>query len=178
VKKSAYIVMILCMFLATATYAQQSTPDAPASKADVQRFLDVMHTRDMMSQMMTVMENQQRQMIHQEIEKQKNLPPDFEAKMDRMMDDLVANMPLDDLLQAMIPVYEKHFTKGDMDALVAFYTSPTGQKVIKEMPAVTAESMQASSGILQKLMAQTMQRVQTEIAQMVQEQNNGSIKNN
>ena len=174
-KKSACVV-VFCMFLASASHAQQNGTDLPASKADVQRFLDAMHTRDTMMQMMTVMKNQERQMIHQEIAQQKNLPPDFEAKEDKMMDDVWNNIPFDDFVQVMIPVYQRHFTKGDMDALVAFYDSPTGQKMVKELPAITAETMQASSGIFQKMMAQTMQRVQEQIAQ-VQKQNGGSIKN-
>jgi len=33
------------------------------------------------------------------------------------------------------------------------------------MPAITSEAMQASMGLVQKMMAQTMQRVQNEVAQ-------------
>jgi uncharacterized protein len=174
-RKSAYA-LALCLLLIPTTYAQQNAADAPASKADVQRFLDAMHSRDMLTKMMAAVKNQQRQMIHEQLEKQKNLPPDFEAKMDDMMDSIFDNMPIDDFLQVMVPVYQKHFTKGDMDAFVAFYSSPTGQKLVRELPAVTAESMQASQGIVQKMMAQVMQRVQDQIAQ-VQKQNDGSSKN-
>ena len=46
----------------------------------------------------------------------------------------------------MVPVYQKHFTKVEMDALAEFYTAPTGQKILKEMPEVVTEAMQASSG--------------------------------
>lgn len=173
-KKSA-LVLIFCLCATCACYAQQNTVDAPASAADVQRFLDAMHTRDMMAKMMSAIKIQQHQMIHEQIEKQKNLPPDFEAKMDDMIDQTFDNMPIDDLLQVTIPVYQKHFTKGDMDALVAFYTSPTGQKMVKELPEITAESMQASSGIIQKMMAQTTQRIQEQIAQ-AQKQSAGSTK--
>lgn len=173
-KKSAWV-LIFCLCMSCACYAQENATAAAASKADVQRFLDTMHTRDMMAQMMTVMKKQERQLIHQQIEKQKNLPPDFEANADKMIDGVMDNMPIDDLLQAMIPVYQRHFTKDDIDALVAFYASPTGQKMVKEMPEITAESMQASSGIMQKMMAQTMQRVQDYIAQ-AQKQSTGSTK--
>lgn len=174
--KKTVCALVFCMFLASAGHAQQNSADAPASKADVERFLDAMHTRDMMTQMVTVMKNQEHQMTHQMITKQKNLPPDFEVKTSKMIDDMMDNMPIDDLLQAMIPVYQRHFTKGDIDALVAFYNSPTGQKMVKELPAITAESMQASSGIMQKMIAQMTQRVQDEIAQ-AQKQNTGSLKN-
>jgi hypothetical protein len=43
----------------------------------------------------------------------------------------------------MIPVYQRHFTKSEIEALIAFYASPAGQKFLHEMPAVTAETMRA-----------------------------------
>jgi hypothetical protein len=58
---------------------------------------------------------------------------------------------------------------------LTFYSTPTGQKVIKELPAITAEAMQAVTPITQRIMANTLQRVQHEIAQM-QKENNASPK--
>src|SRR5208283_515348 len=51
--------------------------------------------------------------------------------------------PLDEMLNDMVPVSQRHFTKSDIDALTAFYSSPAGQKFLHEMPAVTAETMKA-----------------------------------
>ena len=56
----------------------------------------------------------------------------------------------------MTPVYQKHFTKGNIDDLLAFYSTPTGQKVVKELPAISTEAMQAATPIYQKMMANTM----------------------
>ena len=47
------------------------------------------------------------------------------------------------MLSDMVPVYQRHFTKSDIDALTAFYSSQPGQKFLHEMPAVTAETMRA-----------------------------------
>ncbi len=60
------------------------------------------------------------------------LPLDFEARMNKQMDDRMKNMPFDEMLDAMVPSYQKHFTKGDMEALVTFYSSATGQKVLRK----------------------------------------------
>ncbi|MFZ3214575.1 MAG: DUF2059 domain-containing protein [Candidatus Acidiferrales bacterium] len=124
---------------------------------------------------MELVTKQMRQITHAQLEKVPNLPPDFEARMDKMTDDMLKELPIDDLLQAMIPAYQKHLTKGDVDALTAFYSTPTGQKILKEMPAMTADAMQAASGILQNMMAKMRERVQTEIAQ-VQKENDGNSK--
>jgi hypothetical protein len=63
--------------------------------------------------------------------------------MDRGSQDLMKNFPLDEMLSDMIPVYQRHFTKSEIDALTVFYSSPAGQKFLHEMPAVTAETMRA-----------------------------------
>ena len=150
--------------------AQQSTADSPASKEDIERYFQVMHLRDTMKQMMDVMNKQAHQMVHAQISKDAaNLPPDFEARMNKMTDEELKNLPVEEMLQAMIPVYQKHWTKGDVDAIVAFYSTPTGQKVLRELPATMAEGMQAVAPIIQKRMNGMMERVQQEVAQMVKE---------
>jgi hypothetical protein len=39
-----------------------------------------------------------------------------------------------------------------------FYSSPTGQKLLREMPLMTVESMQAASPRIQALMDKVMER--------------------
>jgi uncharacterized protein len=150
--------------------AQQTAADAPASREDIERYFQVMHLQDTMKQMMDIMAKQTHQMVHAQISKNAaNLPPDFEARMNKMTDDELKNFPVEEMLQAMIPVYQKHWTKGDVDAMVAFYSTPTGQKVLRELPATMAEAMQAMQPIMQKQMNGMMARVQQEVAQMVKD---------
>ncbi len=47
------------------------------------------------------------------------------------------------LLSAVYPVYHRHFSLAEIEALLAFYRSPAGQKALKVMPQVAMESMQA-----------------------------------
>jgi hypothetical protein len=177
VKRSILVFGVFLLF-ASPNFAQQSAADAPASKEDIQRYLDTMHVRDMMTTVMDSMTKSMHQMVHQMVEKQPNLPADFELRVTKMTDDMLKDLPIDELLDAMVPVYEKHLTKGDVDALIAFYSGPTGQKILKEMPAMTSEAMQAASGVTQKMMTKMMERVQTEIAQMQKEQEGSSTKPN
>jgi hypothetical protein len=170
--KRPALVLLACLLFASISFAQQNDADAPASKADIERYLDTMHARDMTKNMMATMATQTQKMTHDLVAKQANLPPDFEAHMDKMMNDYWKDLPVDDIIDAMIPVYQKHLTKGDVDVLVAFYSGPTGQKVLKEMPAITSESMQAASGIVEKMVAKAVERVNDEIAQM-QKSDNG-----
>ncbi len=163
-KRSA-LALLVFLLLASVSFAQQSDADAPASKADIERYLDAMHAQTMMKNTLVMMTAQMHKMVHDQLAKQENLPPDFEARMDKMTDDMFNNFPVDELIDVMIPVYQKHLTKSDVDAMIVFYSTPTGKKLLKEMPAITAESMQAASGTIQKMTANAMQRVQDEIAQ-------------
>jgi hypothetical protein len=86
-----------------------------------------------------------------------------------MMDDTMKAFPWDEILQAMVPVYQKHLTKGDIDTIVAFYSAPTGQKLLKEMPAMMAESMQTMMPLLRKHMEAMKERMQEQVAQMLKE---------
>jgi uncharacterized protein len=168
--KRFLLVMALCLSVAGVAGAQQSPADAPASKEDVQRYLDVMHSREMMTKMMDAMAKPMHQMMHEQYLKGKDkLPADFEERMTKEMDALMNSLPFDEMLEAMVPAYQKHLTKGDVNALVAFYSSPTGQKLIQEMPAITAEAMQSVMPLLQKQMETMQQRVQQEVAQMIKD---------
>ena len=169
------LLLVACLLLGSVSFAQQNPADAPASKADIEKYLDLMHTRDLMKTTMNSMSKQMHQMVGEQLKKQGNLTPEMEAQLNKMMDDLIKNIPIDDLLDAMIPVYQKHFTKGNIDDLVAFYSTPTGQKLVRDLPAITTEAMQAATPVYQKMMAMAMQRVQDEIAQM-QKENDASGK--
>jgi hypothetical protein len=50
---------------------------------------------------------------------------------------------VDDLEDLVVPIYDRHFTLGEVNQLIAFYSTPTGKKVIAEMPGVMQESMAA-----------------------------------
>lgn len=166
--------ILLTIFLAitplSIVAAQQNPDDRPATKEEVQKYLEVTHAQDNLQKMMDVMSKQMQAMIHQQIAKDADkLPPDSEARMNKMIDGMLKTLPINELLDAMVPVYQKRWTKGDVDAIIAFYATPTGQKMIRELPATMAESMQAMQPILQKHMNAMMERVQQEVAQMIKD---------
>ncbi len=166
--KRILIAITLCFALGLTSLAQQRSADSPATREDVEKYLDVMHSRDMMHQMAESMSKSMQQMVHDQFAKEKDkLPPDFEAQMNKMMDDIMKAMPFDDMFEAMVPVYQKHFTKGELDDLTAFYSSPTGQKVLREMPAIVGEAMQSMMPILNRQMDAMNQRLQKEIAEIL-----------
>jgi hypothetical protein len=168
--KRILVAATLCLVFAIAGVAQQTSADTPATKEDIERYLKVMHSREMMAQMVEAMSKPLHQMIHEQYIKDKDkLPADFETKMNKQMDDTMKSFPWDEVLESMVPVYQKHFTKGDVDALVVFYGSPTGQKMLREMPAIMGEAMQAMMPLMRKHIDGMAERMQQQVAEMIKE---------
>jgi uncharacterized protein len=161
--KNLLVTLLLCLALG-ATGLAQNPADQPATKADVDRYLEAIHSREMTDQMVVAMSKPIQKMLHEQYEKNKDkLPADFEARISKDMEDMLKNIPWDEMLQAMVPAYQKHFTKGDMDALTAFYSSPTGQKVMREMPGLLADSMEIMMPIINKHVEKVSHRMQDEV---------------
>jgi hypothetical protein len=142
----------------TSLFAQT---DANATREDVLKLFDVMKIHEQMASVMTTIATQQRAMMHEGMRKHFPQISDEElARLDKFTTDTMKDMPIDSLLDDMIPVYQKHLSKGDVDAMSTFYASPTGQKLLREMPAMTAESMQAAGPHIQGMMEKVMDRAE------------------
>ncbi|MGA9640409.1 MAG: DUF2059 domain-containing protein [Terriglobales bacterium] len=166
--KRCVLAALLCFGFCCCAFAQSD--DTPATKEDVQRYFEVMHLHDMMLQMANAMAKPMHQMVHDQYEKDKDkLPADFEEQMSKMMDGMFRDMPWDEIIQAMVPAYQKHLTKGDIDAIVVFYSSPTGQKLLREMPALMADSMPAMMPIMQRYMEKVQDRIQEQTTAMLKQ---------
>jgi hypothetical protein len=165
--KRFLIAAILCAALSFTGLAQTAA-DAPAAKEDVERLFQAMHSHDMMLKMVEAMSAPMHQAAHDQCERDKDkLPADCEERINKLLDGMMKEIPFDQMMQAMVPAYQKHFTKGDMDALIAFYSTPTGQKVLQELPAVTAEGMQAMMPIMRKSVEKMTERAEQEVNQMI-----------
>ena len=151
----------LALILATVcTMAGQQAPANAPSREDILKLFDVMHVRDQMKQVMVQVMKQIRVMSREQIKKtDPDATEDQIARADAMSDQLFKDMPIDGMLDDMIPVYRKHLTKQDVDAMVAFYSTPTGQKILSEMPAMTGEAMQAVQPRLRKMMDETTEKM-------------------
>jgi hypothetical protein len=159
----------LCLAFCATGFAQQ-TDDTPATREDVQRYFDVMHSRDMMNKMVDAMIKPMHQMVRDLYQKDKGrLPEDFEARMNRQMDDMLREMPWDEMIEAEMPAFQKHLTKGDIESIVAFYSSPSGQKLLREMPEILAESMQAMMPIMERYVDKIHNRIELQTAELLKE---------
>ncbi|MGN6512605.1 MAG: DUF2059 domain-containing protein [Lysobacteraceae bacterium] len=69
-----------------------------------------------------------------------------------------------DMAATLIPVYDRHFSTEDLEAAVAFYRSPGGQRMLKEMPAVMKESLAIGQELGRQIAQQVLGELKNEPA--------------
>src|SRR5205823_10640243 len=136
-------------------WPQQASSNNPAAtKEDVEKLFTTLHLREMMQNIMTTSMQQSKQIARDTIkQKQPELTEEQLKRMDALMDNFVKTLDLSGILDDVIPVYQRHLTKQDVSAMLAFYDSPTGQKILREQPAMMAEAMQAMRPRMEKMMS-------------------------
>ncbi len=127
-KQRSLIVILLVSVIALPLLAQSN---APATREDVLKLFDVMKIHDQMNMVMKSVASQQHTMMRESMRKRFPQITDKElARLDQFSSDIMKDLPIDGMLDDMIPVYQKHLSKNDVDAMSAFYSSPTGQKLL------------------------------------------------
>jgi hypothetical protein len=170
-RKILFLALIVCLSLpvfAQQTVSEGATPvktadaslpaDAP-TRAQVMTLLEAMQARKTMA---TVMENM-KQIMGEAAEREfrKRVPNPTAKQLEALhgvYDDIVT-ASLDDMINAIIPVYQRHLSKTDVDDMIRFYSSPVGQKLLREQPQIMQESMRAGVEVQQKRMDEMMVKV-------------------
>ena len=126
--------LAVLLLLTTSILAQQTGADTPATRDDVLRLFSVMNINEQMRTIMDSMMQQQKSLVHDMARrKNPNLTTEELGRVDRIMDESVKDFPIEGILDDMVPVYQRHLTKQDVSAMLAFYDSPTGQKICLSM---------------------------------------------
>ena len=76
--------------------------------------------------------------------------PDFPAE--EFFERIQQRLDVDSLLYQMVPIYSRYYTREEIMGLIAFYETPLGRKLIKELPQILQESFAASQTWLEHLM--------------------------
>jgi uncharacterized protein len=159
--------VLLVAFLSFPILAQEnpSNPaDSPATKEQIQKLFDVMQIRQQSHLMMDSIGKQMQAMTTQTIKARYPQITGAElARATRISEQSLKAVPVDELLDDMVPIYQKHLTQADVDAMIVFYSSPTGKKLMQEMPEITQEAMAVSYKRMQKQIDAVMQQVDNSV---------------
>lgn len=165
---------ILLLFITlTASYA-----DEVSHKAAAEELLLVMKT----DQMMQPMYQEIRKMMF-DMSKQMGISEEeselFNRHMDRLISLLEDEFGWNKLKNDFIRIYQETYTEEELNSFIAFYKTPSGQKLIEKMPVLMKKSMEISQRnmplMIEKmkvLQAQMMEDIQNEMAKKQTQEKN------
>ena len=179
------VFLLVLMAAAMPVYAQQSVAEAAAQAraksqgmaADapthdqIMKLVDLLQIRRNMALMMDGMKQAMKQGAEQAFrERVPNPTPKQLEALNGMVDDMMADMPLDEMVEAMVPIYRRHLSRTDVDEIIRFYSSTVGQKLLREQPQMIQEGMQAGMEIQQKRMDQMLAKIRERTEKMAEEE--------
>jgi uncharacterized protein len=143
---------------AAADTANMHPTIAPGKEADIRKLLDMLGTRSLLMNVTGEMEKNIRPLLAS------SLPPgdDRDKLIELFLERFHAKANLEQLLDLSVPVYDKYLSDEDVKGLIAFYSSPLGQKAINAMPKVTTECMEVGRKWGEKVGRESMMEVLSE----------------
>jgi hypothetical protein len=142
--------------------------DGPPSPDQVRKLLALLRVRDELQITLDAMKQQVKSGSLQTFsEKVPNPTPEQLKSVNFVVDEVFRDLSLDDLIQDLIPVYQRHLTRSDVRALIAFYSSAPGQKILREQPAMMKESMQVAGTAQQQRMETLLAKLEVRMEQLI-----------
>jgi len=164
------------ILLALSPISAQSTSQSaePATREEVLKFMDVLQMKATLVRYFDGVAQQAKLGAEQGFKQKVPDPtPEQIAALDKFAEGLFKDMPVDEMLDAMVPIYQKHLTKSDLDAILTFYNSAAGKKLLREQPAMMQEGMDVGGEIGRKRIGVMMQKMDEFVAELARQ---GSTK--
>ena len=157
------IALLAALVLAPLAAAAQ---DATPAQAD--RLLEVMRARETVDAMLPQIQVSQQQMVEQ-LTAGQQFDEAEKARLNELMQKSNARITQALSWEKLAPVYRdiylKTFNAEDMDAMIAFYSSDAGQKLLDKMPQLMQHTMSA----VQELVMPVLQEMEQDIRETTDE---------
>src|SRR5438046_858943 len=131
-------------------------------QADISRLLEITGSGPIATQSMDQMEKTIRPMVTDA------LPPgEYRAKLvDLFFEKFRSKRDPANLMNLVIPIYEKYYSDEDIRGLIQLYQTPLGKKMLSTLPNVMAESQAAGTKWGEQIGRESMIEVLTEHPQL------------
>jgi len=138
------------------TGATKALPADAPTRQEVLKLFDMLQISKTMEMAIQAAKQQSNEMAEELIEeKAPTATPEQKQQIRQMvteeMTQALGPQAIREMMEATVPVYQRHLSKSDLQAMMAFYSSPVGQKVLREQPAMMQESMKAAAGIQERI---------------------------
>lgn len=146
------------------------TPDPVlSSRESVMKFFAAAQFETQVQQIQQLMMGQVVENMDRKLEQNEELPADRKRALRETflteVEGIRRAYPISEMLDDMVPVYQRHLTEEDLAAITAFYASPVGQKMLSRSGAM----MQEAIAIIMPKMQARMEAVMAEVRQRMDE---------
>lgn len=162
-KRLAVVVVASVCLAAGSVQAQQ--PSAPAAAAATpspralaltKRYIAALHIDETLKPMMRSMMGP---MMDEQARSFPNLTEEQRKAARETVEEFVGGDMMDEILDRMAPIYATTFTEDELQALVDFYESPTGQSIIGKMPAMGPAAARVTVEMMPDIRAKIARRI-------------------
>ena len=151
------LLFALAFAFASPAMAQAPKPVDPAALAQAKVFLEKSGSAALGQHMASAIMNAQKAALEQ-------ANPGRTAEINEvvgiMQTEFTKQLP--PMIDAIAGVYAQHFTTEELTQISAFYDSPVGRKMVKEMPVILSESMAVAQTFGQKIAIEVINKLQPE----------------
>ena len=98
------------------------------------------------------------QLVEQIITTLQKANPDVEQEF---WDGCKKDLNMGDIVNLLIPIYDKYYTEEDIDQLIKFYDTPIGKKMIETSPKISQEMLAISMGLGKGLSDKIREKLKT-----------------
>jgi len=145
--------------------------DDASKRASIHDLFEVMHIDSTMQTLMQTVKSSVIPMTRQMIGP--TVPDTLKAQVSDLQDQLFVlieqEMGWKTMEPAYIEIYARNFTEEQIDDLIAFYKTPTGQVMLAKTPDIARESMQAGIAKMTTLQPEIRRLIQDFAAQHAEE---------
>jgi len=143
--------VVLCAALSGAAAAQAAS-DQP-SREQVLKLMSVMGVQQSVDEALHRSQNSIKDAARETF--LKNTPGVIDDATKKKMEEILENEPffkVDELIDSVIPIYQKKLSAADVQAGIDFYSSPSGKRLMEKVPEILREANENGGKIAQQKM--------------------------
>jgi uncharacterized protein len=164
--KRTLTVALCCAIALPVVWAADTTP----TEASIKQLLETGQAHKLVDETIAHLDSYMKQVMQQATQGQR-ITPEIQKDIDKRQAELMSMikevLDWNKLEPIYVRVYQKSFTQGEVDGLIAFYKTPTGQALLTKMPAVMQNTMNEMQQMIQPMM-QRVQQMQQEVVAEIQ----------
>jgi hypothetical protein len=135
--------------------ATPAEPVTPVKTALVRRYLQAIHYEKLVDGMMASM----LPVMAETATRGHAVPPAQQEMVVQIVRETMREKITPEIIERLIPIYAATFTEAELQSMVAFYESPTGQAVMAKAPSLGPQAAQILRSLMPEMQGELARRI-------------------